>query len=131
MPLRERAGALERDRHLAPWVEPHRWPEVAEVAAAWDAHRLLAYERDSGVRAVVALFAAGYSVDELVRVSRAVQRSQFAERQRAEGKRLGLSSLTPEIVRRELESGQNEPIGLVEKVKLDRARARREASNAG
>lgn len=96
----ERAQALADDPHLADWLEPGKWPEVAFVAQVFGEAtgqgpvRLGAYGRDSGLRAIVGLYAAGHTRDELGRVVRNVVKSKFWK----DGKR-GLSSLTPEVVR--------------------------------
>jgi hypothetical protein len=107
IPVTQRAKILERDPHKAQWLEPQRWPEVLVVAEVWGDARLSAYHRDTGVKNVVALFAAGYSPAELVRVSQTIQASAWARDQRSKGKRIGLACLTPEVVRREL-SGATE-----------------------
>lgn len=96
LPLAERAAALERDPHMASWIDPHRWPEVRRVAEdfakrAQQPARIAAYHRDAGVRALVACFAAGFTEPE---VARAARDAWILER--------GLSALTPESVRRAL-----------------------------
>lgn len=105
LPVCARAEALERDKHMASWVLPHRWPEVAAVSdaltesAGQPQRRLGAYERDAGVRAVVALYAMGYTPGLLVAVARGVPTRKWWQQ---DGASRGLSSLTPEVVAREL-----------------------------
>jgi hypothetical protein len=103
--ISERAKALQRDPHMAQWVSPQEWPEVVELAEAWGETRLGQYERDSGVRAAVEAFAAGFSLDELKSASEALVRSGYAEEARAKGRKLGMSSLSPEVIRRALSNG--------------------------
>lgn len=105
LPICVRAEALERDKHMASWVLPHKWPEVAMVAdalteASGQPKRLLgAYERDAGVKAVVGLYAMGYTPSLLVAVARGIPTRPWWQR---DGANRGLSSLTPEVVAREL-----------------------------
>lgn len=104
-----RAKALQRDPHLAQWVTPQEWPEIQELAEAWGEKRLGQYERDSGVRACVEVFAAGFTLDELKHATEQAKRSGWANDKRKNGHRLGLASLTPEVVRRALDDSQDEP----------------------
>jgi hypothetical protein len=106
MPITERAFYIEQNRHMAEWVTPHLWPEVQAVAqAVHDANgmkgaaRLAPYAKDSGVRAVVALFAAGFTLDELLATVRGVTRSKWWRSE--DGKPRGLGALSVEVVRRE------------------------------
>lgn len=92
-----RAGFLERDENMAQWLCPQEWPEVAAVASAWGETRVGAYKRDSGVRAVVGCLADGFSLTELLRATARIKVSDWAK-----GKTLGMSCLSPEVVRRAL-----------------------------
>lgn len=104
VPIGERAGLITGNPHLSQWLQPEKWPEV--VAVATELHRsaqlgpvrLGAYNRDSGVRAVVGLFADGFTTTDLAQVAKTIPRSSWW---RGQGKSRGLSSLTPEAVRRE------------------------------
>jgi hypothetical protein len=104
-PIRQRAELVERNPTAAGYLQPHRWPEVQAVSDALCAAmsrpvRVLAdYGRDSGVRAVVALYAAGYEQDALVRAATLAPRQEWWNK---EGARRGLSTLTPEVVDRAL-----------------------------
>lgn len=106
MPVAARAAYTERNRHMAEWLTPETWPEVQAVAqAVHEANgmrgtaRLLPYAKDSGVRAVVALLAAGFPLDELLTAVRGVTKSPWW---RAEGgKPRSLGALSVEVIRRE------------------------------
>lgn len=84
---------------------PERWPEVLSVAqafaraAALPEQRLGQYGRDPGVRALVDLYAAGFTQLELERVAALVPKQPWWS---ASSRRLGLSSLSIEVVRRNL-----------------------------
>jgi len=101
LPLAERAEWAERNPHAAEWVQPQQWPEVRAVAEALHSAgglappRLGAYQRDSGVRAVVGLFAAGIALAELLGAIPGLVESAWWK----QGRR-GLSALTPEVYRR-------------------------------
>lgn len=104
VPIRARAEWLESHQSMATWVQPERWPEVQLVAAAFASAtarevngRLGNYQRDAGVRALVALYAAGYQQAELVR---AVTLLVDTDWWRKEGASRGLSTFTIEVVRR-------------------------------
>lgn len=83
--LKQRAQSILDNPHDATWNEPKYWPEVLEVAQALSEAqgrselRLLSYAQDSGIKRLVELFAAGYSVDELCF---AVRSSWFVEGRR-------------------------------------------------
>jgi hypothetical protein len=83
------------------------------------------YQRDPGVRAVVELYAAGFTQLELERVAQVVPRQSWWS---AQGKRLGLSSLSIEVVRRNL-PGTGPPREVSPQVArvLEGVRQRREA----
>jgi hypothetical protein len=106
MPIAARAAYTERNRHMAEWLTPETWPEVQAVAqAVHEANgmrgtaRLLPYAKDSGVRAVVALLAAGFEPDELLTAVRGVTKSPWW---RADGgKPRSLGALSVEVIRRE------------------------------
>lgn len=105
MPIVERAAYTERNKHKAEWFTPEAWPEVVAVAqAVHDANgmtgqaRLLPYARDAGVRTVVALFAAGFQLNELLAAVAGVTKSKWW---REEGKPRSLGALSAEVIRRE------------------------------
>jgi len=88
---------------LAATAHPERWPEVVGVAQAFarasglPEHGLGEHGSDPGVRAILALYAAGFTQIELERVAEFVPKQAWWR-----GKALGLSSLSPEVVRRNL-----------------------------
>jgi hypothetical protein len=106
LPVSERAGFVLKDPawYGQSW-QPELWPEVIAVAealakaAGWPPLKLARYHRDSGVRAVVELYGAGYSVADLTAVAMALPRSKYW----ASDTSKGLSSLSPEVVRRALQ----------------------------
>lgn len=62
---------LDDKKRFAPMLRPHRWPEVMELAAAFAkatkrGRGVSEYNRDGGVRALVALLAA-FDVETLLR----------------------------------------------------------------
>lgn len=98
---------------LADVAQPETWPEVARVAQVF-AHatgateqRLGRYQRDPGVRAIVELYAAGFTQSELEHVVQALPGQSWWSGQ---GKRLGLSSLSIEVVRRNLPDARRQPL---------------------
>lgn len=103
-----RAAMVRDNTHHAEWVQPHRWPEVIAVAEALHQAaglgpvRLGTYARDSGVRAVVELFAAGYMPSDLKDACRRVVGDPWWAK--GDAKR-GLSSLSPAVVRAALAGG--------------------------
>lgn len=106
LPINDRAFYVEQNRHLSEWVTPEAWPEVRAVAqAVHEANgltgtaRLLPYAKDSGVRAVVALFAAGFALDELLAAVRGVTKSKWWRSE--DGKPRSLGALSVEVIRRE------------------------------
>jgi hypothetical protein len=64
MPLVERAQLVLRDPRAAAQLRPHEWPETKQIAAAYGAatgsvRTLSELKRDSGLRAILELIAAG------------------------------------------------------------------------
>jgi hypothetical protein len=105
LPIHARATLVVEKPELARVVHPERWPEVRSVADALaeasglKGGYLGSYETDDGVQAVVRLYAAGIPQAGLEYVARTVPRQPWWS---SNGKRLGLSSLTLEVVRRNL-----------------------------
>jgi hypothetical protein len=101
--IQKRAMALSEQPSLASAAHPERWPEVVGVAHAFSrasgvpGQRLGEHASDPGVRAIVALYAAGFTQSELERVAEFVPKQAWWR-----SKGLGLSSLSPEVVRRNL-----------------------------
>lgn len=89
---------------LGDWLQAERWPEVqrlAEVLEECTGQRrpLAKYSRDGGVRAIVALYAAGFMPGDLERALRIVTKEPWWTR---DGATRGLQSLSPEVVSRAL-----------------------------
>jgi hypothetical protein len=125
-----RAALVVDQPALAAITQPELWPEVISVAqvfaraAGVAEQRLGRYQKDPGLRRLVELYAAGFTQLELERVAQVVPRQPWWS---ADGKRLGLSSLSIEVVRRNLPgTGAREHSAQVTKV-LERVRQRREA----
>ncbi len=121
--IEPRARFVEENKHMAQWVNPERWPEVVQVAQGLhDAMgmtgkaRLAAYAGDSGVRRVVELLAAGFTVKELLRAVQGIVKRQFWVSEGGRAKSLG--ALTVEVVRRELSEAP--PTAGPDKPKLSR-----------
>ena len=88
---------------LATATHPERWPEVITVALAFGRGSGLPnlclgeHGSDPGVRAILKLYAAGFTQMELERVAEFVPKQGWWR-----SKSLGLASLSPEVVRRNL-----------------------------
>lgn len=112
LPAAGRAELLRRRPELSGKLAPDRWPEVAAIAAAFAEGAGLPklylgpYEKDEGVRRVVELLAIGFPQNGLEYVARTVPKQPWWT---AGGKRLGLSSLSPEVVRRNMPSEDGRP----------------------
>jgi hypothetical protein len=104
MPLVERAQLVLRDPRAAAQLRPQNWPETRQIAAAYGAatgsqRSLSELKRDSGLRAIVELIAAGYAVDDLTWLASSVPREAWWH----SGERIrGLGSLTIEVASRAL-----------------------------
>jgi hypothetical protein len=107
LPVGERAALVLASPKVARALKPETWPEVIAIADALAEASgggklyLGRYEDDDGVQAVVRLFAAGIPERALEYVARVVPKQPWWS---ADGKRLGLSSLSLELVRRNLPS---------------------------
>jgi len=105
IPIRVRAEKLREKPASAAVSHPERWPEVLAVAQAFACAaglpelRLGQYDRDAGLRAVVELYSAGFTQAELQHVATIVPKQAWWS---TAGKRLGLSSMSIEVVRRNL-----------------------------
>ena len=105
LPIQERAALVLEKPHLARSLHPERWPEVQSIAAALAEATGVAngylggYDDDPGVQAVLKLYGAGIPQPALEYVARTVPRQAWWA---ANGKKLGLSSLSLEVVRRNL-----------------------------
>lgn len=94
-----------RDTEWVLAVQPQNWPEVRRAAERFakgtgrpgDA-KLGSYARDAGTRAIVELFAAGHMPSA---VDAGLERIASSEWYRSAGPSRGLSSITPEVFRRE------------------------------
>lgn len=104
MPLVERAQLVLRDPRAAAQLRPEDWPETKQIAAAYGAaigspRTLSELKRDSGLRAIVELIAAGYAVDDITWLASSVPREAWWR----SGNRIrGLGSLSIEVASRAL-----------------------------
>jgi hypothetical protein len=105
LPVATRAKLIVDRPALSEVMQPESWPELVSVSQVFarstgvTEQRLGRYQRDSGVRAIVELFAEGFSQRELEHVAQVVPKQSWWS---AHGRRLGLSSLSIEVVRRNL-----------------------------
>lgn len=113
LPVVDRARAVER-HHLGDWLQPERWPEVVQVGEAWGARELGPYGRDSGVRAAVTCFAAGFTLERLLTAIPRIRGSDWAR-----GKKLGMASMGIEAVRRALDESQKPDDGLTREERIE------------
>ena len=128
-PLEHRARAcLDFDGE---WACPQQWPEVVGVHEALaramrrPPGRLGSIRRDSGVKAVVGLYADGVTNSELLEAVDNAARDDWWRQGRK-----GLASLTPEVVRRLLEAGAPAEAETADEFLKREAERRREAANA-
>jgi hypothetical protein len=104
MPLVERARLVLREPRAAAQLRPHEWPETKQIASAYGAatgsqRSLSELRRDSGLRAIVELIAAGYAVDDITWLASSVPREAWWR----SGDRIrGLGSLSIEVASRAL-----------------------------
>lgn len=105
VPIRERAKLIESDPFSATYLRPQEWPEILGPAKAFCAAakraspKLGAYSADSGVKALVALYSAGRTVEEVLGVANSFPHSDYFQEN---SNRMGLSNLTLGVVEREL-----------------------------
>jgi hypothetical protein len=103
--VHERAVFLRAHPRLADALRPERWPEIVAIGEAFaegigqTKQYLGSYIKDDGVRRVVELLAVGFPQRSLEYVARVVPKQAWWT---ANGKRLGLSSLSVEVVRRNM-----------------------------
>ena len=104
MSLVDRAQLVLRDPRAAALLRPQDWPETRQIAAAFGAatgsqRALGELKRDSGLRAVVELIAAGYAVGDITWLASSVPREAWWR----SGERIrGLGSLSIEVASRAL-----------------------------
>lgn len=135
LPVQERAEFLRAHPRLAGALEPERWPELVAVGAAFaeasgkGKQYLGSYDEDDGVRRLVELLAVGFPQQGLEYVARTLPKQAWWT---ASGKRLGLSSLSPEVVRRNMPSEDGRPRILSPRVAkvLEAAKQARKANGA-
>ncbi|MFO7180788.1 MAG: hypothetical protein DIU78_018955 [Pseudomonadota bacterium] len=108
LPIRERAAVLVEDPHMAGHLQPHKWPEVVDVAQrfsaamGWHEPRLTSATH-SAVRKLVEVLSA-FDADELDRAIVAAPTDDWLN----DGRK-GLSALTPEVVGRLLNPKRSRP----------------------
>ncbi len=135
LPVQERAALLRAHPRFARALEPEHWPELLAVGAAFaeasgQAKQYLGtYDEDDGVRRLVELLAIGFPQRGLEYVARFVPKQPWWT---ANGKRLGLSSLSPEVVRRNLPTEDGHARVLSPRVAkvIEEAEHRRKANGA-
>jgi len=103
--IQSRAAEKLRDPTSANWDRPASWPELVTTADAFAAALGLRMPRlggmsDAGVRALLELFAAGFTTDELSTAAKAAKTDPWCQNSTA---KRGLSSMSPEVVRRLLD----------------------------
>jgi len=109
--IQSRAAEKLRDPTSANWDRPASWPELVTAADAFAAALGLKKPRlggmsDAGVRALLELFAAGFTPDELSTAANAAKTDPWCQNSTA---KRGLSSISPEVVRRLLDPREMKP----------------------
>jgi hypothetical protein len=104
-PIAQRARAALVSRRDAQRLQPQDWPEVRQIVEAFAStvgreRPLGEFARDSGLRAIVGLLAAGNSVEDVEWVAENVPKQAWW---RSDGRTRGLATLSPEVVARALE----------------------------
>lgn len=103
IPIAERADLALKRPDVAEWCEAHRWPEVTEAAQLMAGGmglrppKLAPGGRDSGMRAILSLFAANYTLDEFREAAELAKASEFMRNLR------GIEKLSPTVMRRLLD----------------------------
>ena len=134
VPVCERAALVVSGRVAAQWVQPERWPEVVEVAAALAEGEgrqplpLGRYDHDAGVRAVVELYAAGFVPSDVKRVARKVPTQAWWT---AGDRKRGLANLSAEVMRRGLDDHPSDGGLLAAADRAREARLRRSEPESG
>jgi hypothetical protein len=105
LPVAERARMALASPREGQRLQPQDWPEVRRIVGAFESavgreRRLGEFARDSGLRAIVGLLAAGNSVEDVEWVAANVPRQAWW---RSDGKARGLATFSPEVVARALE----------------------------
>jgi hypothetical protein len=104
LPPADRARRCLERPDLAEWLEPHRWPEVLEIAGILTPGRKLApWPRDKGVQAVVERLC-DFKPAKLAEAARRVKTSAWWR----QGGAKGLTSLTHEVASRALDASPGE-----------------------
>jgi len=108
LPLPERCAAVLDNSFGADFAEPARWPEVVEVARAFETTfnrqetRFGSVSQDTGLKALLGRFREGYAPPELVKAINLAKTDEWFS-----SKPRGLSSFTPEVVRRLLDKAKS------------------------
>lgn len=105
LPVAQRARLALASPRDAQRLQPQDWPEVRKIVgefagAVGRERRLGEFGRDSGLRAIVGLLAAGNSVEDVEWVAANVPKQAWW---RSDGKTRGLATFSPEVVARALE----------------------------
>jgi hypothetical protein len=105
LPVAERARTALASPRDGQRLQPQHWPEVQKITDAFargvgHERRLGDLARDSGLRAIVGLLAAGNSVEDVEWAAENVPKQAWW---RSDGKTRGLATLSPEVVARALE----------------------------
>lgn len=116
LPVAQRARLALASPRDAQRLQPQDWPEVRKIVGAFASavgreRRLGDFGRDSGLRAVVGLLAAGNSVEDVEWVAGNVPKQMWW---RSDGKTRGLATFSPEVVARALDerdSGRRTGLG--------------------
>ncbi len=100
IPICERAKLIDSRPDLAQWLQPEAWSEVKRLVKAFEEatgkpSRRGAYDRDGGIRALVALYSVGYMPSDLERAIRATVASDWWTK---DGVVRGLQSFSIEVV---------------------------------
>jgi hypothetical protein len=125
IPIRERCELLGTDAHLASYIQPERWPELlrlrdlfAEVSGLSNVE-LGPFGHHKGTQRLVAMFAAGHSIETLERAFRHLPKSKWWK---DNGRRFGIAGLSLNVIDNMLAEAQETQLSPAQLERIARAK---------